>query len=326
MQPSSNISNGQPAKQMLQSNSTSALQARLRPENEHFKANTLSTGLNTLKPKALVASASTPALQSSTAPIVTSAQSKVNRIRNDVSSGQGQNFTKTLSTSTSAALLSPDPKNRTNVHIEVAASFRDTSPVRAVKDTMNNQEEENRAVSPSSRPIIGDDRIIPAKGSFIASLSMTQKQLHELYKVPHSFFYLQVRDTGHDVSSAAHPTVQSVYNLELISLDKVDKNSYFTLSKEGVTQFRHKISQFTGLAQWEREYKLFHRIANINFFKKYKRWKVRSLYFTSFIVRTFTYRFVFSPDKIGLFDVAPEPSLRENGYRLKERGDESFPL
>lgn len=276
MQPSSNVSNGQPPKQLLQSNSTSALQARLRPENEHFKANTLSTGLNTLKPKSLVASASTPALQSATATasVVTNAQSKVNRIRNDISSGQGQNFTKTLSTSTSAALLSPDPKNRTNVHIDVAASFRDTSPVREARETANNQDEESRAVSPSSRPVIGDDRIIPAKGSFIASLNMNQKQLHELYKVPHSFFYLQVRDPIHELSAAA-PTVQSVYNLELISLDRVDKNSYFTMSKEGVTQFRHKISQFTGLAQWEREYKLFHKIANINFFKKYKRWKVR---------------------------------------------------
>mgnify|MGYP001810320920 CR=1 FL=1 len=270
MQPANSL----PSKQLLQSNSTSALQARLRPENEHFKSSALSTGLNTLRPKALVASASTPALQSSAAPVVTNAHSKVTRILNDISSAQGQNFAKTLSTSTSAALLSPDPKNRTNIHIEVAASFRDTSPVRAPQEIANNQEEEGRAVSPSSRPVIGDDRIIPAKGSFIASLNMTQKQLHELYKVPHSFFYLRVRDPSHDASPAAHPTVQSVYNLELISLDKVDKNNYFTLSKEGVTQFRHKISQFTGLAQWEREYKLFHKIANINFFKKYKRWKV----------------------------------------------------
>lgn len=67
----------------------------------------------------------------------------------------------------------------------------------------------------------------------------------------------------------------SVYDLEVVPLDRVDKNYYFTLSKEGVTQFRGKVSQFTGLAQWEREYKLFHRIAGINFFKVYKRWKVR---------------------------------------------------
>jgi len=60
----------------------------------------------------------------------------------------------------------------------------------------------------------------------------------------------------------------------MVPLELVDKNYYFTLSKEGVTQFRSKVSSFTSLEQWEREYNLFHKIAKISFFRIYKRWKV----------------------------------------------------
>eukprot|EP01034_Spumella_vulgaris_P027167 gene27167-33850_t len=117
---------------------------------------------------------------------------------------------------------------------------------------------------------------------------MSPQQLHDLFKVSHTFFYLCVRQPGPlgqrkkletlnstEVGDLAENKGNSgsVYDLEVVPLDKVDKNYYFTLSKEGVTQFRGKVSQFTGLAQWEREYKLFHRIAGINFFKVYKRWK-----------------------------------------------------
>lgn len=55
----------------------------------------------------------------------------------------------------------------------------------------------------------------------------------------------------------------SVYDLEMATQDTIDPNFYFTLSKEGVTQYSHKSSQFTSLAQWHREYLLFHRISAI---------------------------------------------------------------
>ena len=55
----------------------------------------------------------------------------------------------------------------------------------------------------------------------------------------------------------------SVYDLEVAGQDTIDLNLYFTLSKEGVTQYSHKSSQFTSLAQWHREYLLFHRISAI---------------------------------------------------------------
>ena len=140
---------------------------------------------------------------------------------------------------------------------------------------------------------------------FISSLNLSSKQLFDLYKVPQTFFYLAQNkmddynsadlpiktmvpstdlDSDHgssaDVDSSneflmdARNYNPSVYDLKPIALDQVDKNHYFTLSKEGITQFRNKISTFTSLVQWEREYKLYHKIANIQFFKLYKRWKV----------------------------------------------------
>jgi hypothetical protein len=105
--------------------------------------------------------------------------------------------------------------------------------------------------------------------TFISSLNLSASQLHDLFKVPHTFFYLRCRERAHSGQD-----IGSVYDLEVVPLELVDKNFYFTLSKEGVTQFRGKVSSFTSLAQWERESTLFHKIADINFFRVYKRWKV----------------------------------------------------
>lgn len=128
----------------------------------------------------------------------------------------------------------------------------------------------------------------PAKvKTFIGSLDLTAQQLHDLFKVAHTFFYLRCRERGHSGQD-----IGSVYDLEMVSLDQVDKNFYFTLSKEGVTQFRNKVSSFTSLSQWEREYHLFHKIAQINFFRVYKRWKViltSLLSFLCFLPKLFDY-------------------------------------
>ena len=98
---------------------------------------------------------------------------------------------------------------------------------------------------------------------------MSSAELHDLFKVAHTFFYLRCRERSHGGQD-----IGSVYDLEKVQLDQVDKLYYFTLSKEGVTQFRNNVSSFTSLSQWEREYNLFHKIAQINFFRVYKRWKV----------------------------------------------------
>ena len=98
--------------------------------------------------------------------------------------------------------------------------------------------------------------------TFLESLRLSPKQLSDLLSVPRTFFYLRMQ--GKD---------SSAYELETVSQDEIDKDNYSTISKEGITQYRNKQSQFTPLTQFEREYKLFHRISSIRFFKLYKRWK-----------------------------------------------------
>ena len=102
------------------------------------------------------------------------------------------------------------------------------------------------------------------KTSFLASLNLSPKLHHELFHVPHTFFYLEAK-TAIDTKA---------YDLQLISQDKVDKNQYYTISKEGITLHRSNDSEFTSLSQWEREYSLFHQISVIPFFRQYRRWKV----------------------------------------------------
>ena len=141
---------------------------------------------------------------------------------------------------------------------------------------------------------------------FVASLNLSPKQIDELYKVPQTFYYLTQRNLE-DIQNAAATQIQlsavseidseqgsvfsdkeqttsplfdarnyitAVYDLKQVNLDQIDKTHYFTISKEGITQFYNKVSTFTSLAHWDREYKLYHKIANIQFFKLYKRWKV----------------------------------------------------
>lgn len=132
--------------------------------------------------------------------------------------------------------------------------------------------------------------------TFIESLKLSDKNMHDFVHVAQTFFYLQVKPPTDDdknenmsidgisetKSGTSDPSVrfdanavsvESVYNLELVSQDKVDKEFYFTISKEGITMYRNKVSEFTGLTQWEREYSLFNKIAKIRFFKLYRRWK-----------------------------------------------------
>jgi hypothetical protein len=60
-------------------------------------------------------------------------------------------------------------------------------------------------------------------------------------------------------------TGYSVYDLEMATQDTIDPSFYFTLSKEGVTQYSNKSSHFTSLGQWHREFLVFHRICAIRY-------------------------------------------------------------
>lgn len=118
------------------------------------------------------------------------------------------------------------------------------------------------ASTASAGMLEGTDQHAP--GSFIDSLGLSDKQLADLNGVAMTFFYLRPRRGGDG----------SAYDLEVVTQEGIDKDGYFTLSKEGMTYHSAKESSFTSLRQWEREYKLFHRIAQIRFFMQYRRWKV----------------------------------------------------
>ena len=305
---------------MLPSNSAASLTSRLIPQQGvslNQNGSSVQGGLSTLKPK-MLGSKSTPSLQlaKGSSP---NENGKTAKVRPDTTKRHGL----ALSNSRSAAILSPDP----SLHL---ASESEMGGVGSKPSTSNSYRgpQEGTLVSRvdmnktrlSSEADYGEkltmedtDGVSFQQNSFIGSLGLTTQQLYDLFKVPHTFFYLRSRTDaaapprpytavtgalpaapgpasgngieGEGVAGTfAPPHAQvtpragfgSVYDLELVGLDQVDKNDYFTLSKEGVTQFRNKVSQFTILHQWEREYQLFHRIANINFFKVYKRWKVKS--------------------------------------------------
>jgi len=234
---------------MLNSASTgSLLSSRLIPENKIFSSNEDKSASSLLKPK-LVNSKSTASINSQ------NLMADLHAINSN-----------TLSNAASAIVLSPKPSVRIknslvdNVQIKGASAQSSGGKSLGESDRLNNS---NASITAHNRT------------SFISSLNLTSLQIHELFKVPHSFFYLRCRDPSliSDKNDIAF-NVTSVYDLELITLEQLDKSYYFTLSKEGVTQFRNKVSSFTGLNQWEREYRLFHKIAEIRFFKIYKRWKV----------------------------------------------------
>jgi len=99
---------------------------------------------------------------------------------------------------------------------------------------------------------------------FLESLNLPYGKLKEIFGG--TFVYL-IPKRGDPCASA--------YNLEIVRHDEVDTvaGNYFTLSKEGVTFFRGRESEFSSLEQYEREYMLFHSMSKIHFFKLYRRWK-----------------------------------------------------
>lgn len=145
-----------------------------------------------------------------------------------------------------------------------SASFNNLLPPLDSKldsDSHHPQQQQHNNNNSSSNDVVSKNNV---PTTFLQSLNLSSKLHHELFHVPHTFFYLQ--------SKMAIDT--KAYDLQLISQDKVDKNQYYTISKEGITLHRASDSEFTSLAQWEREYSLFHQISVIPFFRQYRRWKV----------------------------------------------------
>lgn len=260
---------------MNNSNSTGALASRLIPENKiNFNRN---DSISTFKPKILGSKSTTSLLHN---PVAGAGTTKADKLRLEVNNRNLN--TKTLSNSASALILSPNAAVREERRKQLGASTNHFNDFTDLIDEVKVSDEENDVYDKNNES--GGY----LKNSFIGSLSLSAQQYNDLFKVPHTFFYLRVKPDGqmfrtvggqtYGISSTdMRSSAGSVYELELVALELVDKNSYFTLSKEGVTQFRGKVSQFTSLQQWEREFKLFNKIANINFFKVYKRWKVNKI-------------------------------------------------
>jgi hypothetical protein len=110
--------------------------------------------------------------------------------------------------------------------------------------------------------------------TFLDSLQLTPKLLHDLMNIPKTFYYLESKSQY----------ILGAYDLQLISQELIDKNNYFTISKEGITSHRHGESQFTSLHQWEREYHLYHKISSIPFFQQYRHWKVSNIFSTTIYI------------------------------------------
>jgi len=233
-----------PDKGVSQSASNSSLLNRLKPKNEVSMASKSNGGFNTLQPKAsklLQSSISSPALFVDKTTVESPSKS----------SNVGLNLVvgKTLSSSYSAAFLSHNSNIRENFikSRSLSGEKGEVSTNNLVTLTPRGESKYEEFSESDHYPVDGG-KIPVQRNSFVASLNLSQKQLFDLFKIPQTFFYLRIKILQNSIESSSG----SVYDLEVVSLDQVDKNSYFTLSKEGITQFRNKVSSFTGLTQWER--------------------------------------------------------------------------
>jgi dynein heavy chain len=106
--------------------------------------------------------------------------------------------------------------------------------------------------------------------SFIGSLHMSQAQLTAFLKGDGNFLYL----------THSNEASRSAYDLSITDHQSTNPgSSYYTLSRAGITHFtKDGTTEFTPLDQWEREFQLFGKMRQINFFKSYRMWKTFSVW------------------------------------------------
>ena len=204
-----------------------------------------------LRPKTLHASASAPVLKISS--------SQGNLLKQKGTGNTGGTSSRTLSNMENPLLTKTSsrfPASQTLNFTNSKSLSLDDSLDAALRTDVSETDESQRDTRGNQSPQATTPR------SFLESLQLTSKEHYELMNVPHSFLYLRMRTKD-----------SSTYDLEKVQQEHIDKDNYCTISKEGLTQYRDKSSQFTKLEQFEREYKLFHKISRIRFFALYKRWK-----------------------------------------------------
>lgn len=106
----------------------------------------------------------------------------------------------------------------------------------------------------------------------------TTNRYHNDESITDGTEFLRRRMKGSEEASMS--TGYSVYDLEMATQDTIDPRFYFTLSKEGVTQYSNKSSHFTPLGQWHREFLVFHRISAIRCVSILYKWIHKSGSFT----------------------------------------------
>jgi len=197
-------------------------------------------GATTLRPKNLLSSSSTPSLKN-----------------NDKKphNNKPYNNNKAMSLSSGKSLTisrSPNKKFDLSMSLDEEESATNASKdFRPLVATLQNAEE-----AAVEHP--------PIPKTFLESLHLSEKEMDDLLNVPNTFYYLCPKKKSDT----------KFYDLEMVPQEKLDQSHYYTISKEGITQYRSKQSQFTTRTQWEREFKLFHKISNVRFFRQYRCWKV----------------------------------------------------
>ena len=264
---------------MQNSNSSDFLQSRLIAESKSSNDRKPNMGSTQLKPRIFNPSKSAPFLSNSgplpnpvsNQSILKSKSALINNVANRPSlSSSPSAIMLSANASLRMDFLSKTDKNNMKNDFEISETKDSSSNLSTLSKTYAGQ----RTVSNIKEPSIYEQYCVDHHG-FIASLNLKPQQLHALFKEAQTFFYMTKRI---DLNYGWCTT--SVYDLEVISLEQVDKKNYFTLSKEGVTQFRDGESSFTNLKQYNSEYIIFHKISDIRFFKAYKTWKVsETIYF-----------------------------------------------
>lgn len=100
----------------------------------------------------------------------------------------------------------------------------------------------------------------------------TCRTIESLKKFPNTkdFVYLQRVDRN--------PSEYNPYALKVVSFSDINPEDFFTLSVNGITFYRNRISEdFTVLVRWERELRLFKDLKKLHLWKHFRMWKVRCL-------------------------------------------------
>ena len=73
-----------------------------------------------------------------------------------------------------------------------------------------------------------------------------------------------------------NPSEYNPYALKVVTFADINPEDFFTLSVNGITFYRNRMSEdFTELARWERELRLFKDLKRLHLWKHFRMWKVR---------------------------------------------------